>query len=351
VKHTTIIEHPTAAALGPVCEKLRGAERLLITCHIKPDGDALGSMLALGLAFKARGREVTLYSEEPVPNLLRFLPGADLVVCRVADPLPEDTTLVVLDCNEPQRIGREAQRLIDAASSIVVLDHHLSRTPPFWGSKAHRAQGCCVSYVLPEIFATGAIVFWVLRDLGWTITPDVATNLYTAILSDTGCFRHSNTTKSTFEMAAFLVESGADPHGVAVKLYQNCPVRRQRLLALILQTLELHGGGRVGLLLATAEMFRQAQAAEEDAEDFVAYARCIDSVEVAVFIKETQPGRVSVSLRSKSAFNVADFARTFGGGGHFHAAGFRAPGTAPEIRDAVLERLGPVFPDRGKHHA
>ena len=326
--------------LEAVIEAINTADRFLLTCHIKPDGDALGSLLGLGLALRHKGRDVTLFTEEPVPDTLRFLPGTEYIVNDVTDPLPKKTMLVVLDCNEPSRIGMYAQRFIGQASSIVVLDHHLTQGP-FLAQDTRRL----ISYILPDIFATAALVLWILEGLNWPISKDIATNLYTAILSDTGSFRHSNTNKTTFEMARELVAYGADPYFVANRLYQNHPLCRQHLLALVLNTIEVKGHGKIGLIQATPEMFHASGATEQNTEDFVGHVRCIDTVEVAIFIKEAHAGQVSVSLRSKSFFNVAELAREFGGGGHFHAAGFHRAGTASEVRDALLNRLTTYFSD------
>jgi len=225
-------------------------------------------LLGLGLALKDAGRDVTLFVEGPVPNTLQFLPGSQYLVSEVANPLPENTTLVVLDCNEPDRMGKQAQRLIEQASIIVVLDHHLGQAQ-FCTRNRGKKHPHCITYISPDIFATGAIVMRIIKELGWPITEDISTNLYTAILSDTGCFRHSN------------------PDGWR--------------------------------------------------------SRCIDTVEVAIFIKEVHAGQVSVSMRSKSFFNVAELAKEFGGGGHFHAAGFRKTGTAAEIREVLLKKINACF--------
>ena len=332
--------------LKAAVDAINASDRLLLTCHVKPDGDALGSVLGLGLALKDAGRDVTLFIEDPVPDSLQFLPGSQYLVNEVANPLPEKTTLVVLDCNEPHRIGKQAQRLIEQASLIVVLDHHLSQAP-FCAQNSGTKHPHCISYISTDIFAAGAIVLWIIKGLGWPITEDIATNLYAAILSDTGCFRHSNTNETAFRMAGDLVAHGANPYAVANQLYQNYSLCRQHLLGLVLRTIEVRGHGKIGLLQATPEMFRVSGAMEHDTDDFVGHVRCIDTVEVAIFIKEVYAGQVSVSMRSKSFFNVAKLAKEFGGGGHFHAAGFRKTGTAAEIREILLNQINAYLEGSG----
>ncbi|MDA8161993.1 MAG: bifunctional oligoribonuclease/PAP phosphatase NrnA [Desulfobacteraceae bacterium] len=327
-------------AVRAVADALNAADSLLLTCHVRPDGDALGSVLALGLALKDAGRDVIMYTEDPVPERFGFLPGSGLITNDPEPYLSGEFTLVVLDCNEPARIGSRAADLIGRASNIVMLDHHLTRVLD-WNGKG------TIAYVDSDVFATGAIVYWVLEALGWPVSEDVASNIYLAILSDTGCFCHSNTNETALEMAARMVGYGANPFKIANGLFQNYPIRRQRLLGLALKTLELRGHGKIGLMQVTPEMFRACGADESDTDDFVGYVRAIGTVEVAVFIKEVYSGQVYVSLRSKTSYNVAELAQEFGGGGHFHAAGCRFPASADDVRGVLLERLLKDFSGSG----
>lgn len=342
----TEVSYKDDETLKAAADAINASDRLLLTCHVNPDGDALGSVLGLGLALKDAGRDVTLFIEDPAPVSLQFLPGSQYLVNEVANPLPEKTTLVVLDCNEPHRIGKQAQRLIEQASLIVVLDHHLIQAP-FCAQTPGTKHPHCISCISTDIFAAGAIVLWIIKRLGWPITENIATNLYAAILSDTGCFRHSNTNETAFRMAGDLVAHGANPYAVASRLYQNYSICRQHLLGLVLRTIEVRGHGKIGLLQATPDMFRVSGATEHDTDDFVRHVRCIDTVEVAIFIKEVYAGQVSVSMRSKSFFNVAKLAKEFGGGGHFHAAGFRKTGTAAEIREILLNQMNAYLEGSG----
>ncbi|UKL14023.1 DHH family phosphoesterase [Dissulfurimicrobium hydrothermale] len=320
------------AAIKKVAEVLNSSDSFVVTCHVRPDGDAVGSILGLGLALKDAGRGAVIYTEEPIPERLAFLPGSEFVVSGAA-PMPERFILVVLDCNEPVRIGARFAELVEKASGVVVLDHHLAKILDSWGGKIS------VSYIEPGVFATGAIVYLVIEELGWPISDTVASNIYAAILSDTGCFCHSNTNEAAFLMAAKMVGHGADPYAIANGLYQNYSVARQRLLALALKTLELKGRDRIGLMQVTPDMFKICGASESDTDDFVGYVRALRSVEVAVFIKEVHEGQTYVSLRSKSFYNVSELAQEFGGGGHVRAAGFRMAASASEVRGLLLNRL------------
>ncbi len=314
---------------------MEGCAGLVLTCHVRPDGDAVGSMAGLGLILQGLGKEVILYCEDPVPQQLAFLPGTAQVVERLDPAAARERGLVVLDCSERSRIGRKAPWLFDACRPVVVLDHHITNDP-ICGPEGR--EQCC-QYIDTDLCATGALIFLMAQTQGWPIPPEAATCLYAAVVTDTGGFRNSNTDALALAVAHGLVRLGASPYGVASELYNRYPARRFRLMALVLRTLELMCGGRVAMIQATPDMFRATEAGREDTEEFVNIPRSIDGVEVAVFIKELPHGQVSVSLRSKSWADVAAVARAFGGGGHKRAAGFRVSGTAAEVRVALMESL------------
>lgn len=327
-----------------VAQVLEASDTLVLTCHVRPDGDAIGSMLGLGLALEAAGRNVIYYTRDIPAENLRFLPGTEKLVHLPPEPFPAGACLVVLDCSETDRIGEHGAYFLDHAERVVVIDHHLGQD--MCGSLDSGTginDGFCVQYINPEIFATGAICFALLERLEWPVSPEIATNFYAAILTDTGCFRHSNTTVLAFSMAARLVEYGADPYRISDNLFERLPVRKIELLGRALETISVDLDGMVAMLMVTPAMLQDTGASVQDADDFVCYARCIDGVEVSAFIKEVVPGQVSVSLRSRTWFNVAEAAEIFGGGGHFHAAGFHQPGTAGYWRQRLLDLLRPQF--------
>jgi len=307
---------------------LTNEKKFFLACHIRPDGDAIGSMLALGNSLILQDKEVVMYCADPVPEQLRFLKGSDKIT-NDASAISEDMTLIVLDCSEPKRIGSKGEEIFYTTQKRIVLDHHLSDEEP----------DVTICYQDSTLFATGALILCLLEELNWPIHKDIAESLYTAILTDTGCFRHNNTTELSFEMAKKLVELGARPDFVAQMLYQNYPLRRLHLLALVLKTLDVRLNGKIATIHATPEMFRVSKATEADSEDFVSYARSISTVEVAIFIREVHAGHCAVSLRSKKFFNVAKVAKEFGGGGHFFAAGFRTTGSVQEVREKLLKRI------------
>ena len=343
------LSHPER--LGAVAGALDESERVVLTCHVRPDGDAVGSMLGMAAALENAGKEVICYCQDEPPGNLSFLPGFERLVHTPPLPFPEGSALLVLDCSEADRIGEHGARMVDEAHRLIVIDHHLGQDMCGGSDTSEkqsdaRSDDFCVQYIDPDIFATGALCFAVLSQLEWNVTPEIATNFYTAILTDTGCFRHSNTTALAFDMAARLVEMGADPYDISDRIFERVPFRKLALLNLALDTLSLDLQGRVAMLHITRSMQEQAGASVQDSDDFVRYARCIDGVEVSAFIKEISDELVSVSLRSRSWFNVAAVAKSLGGGGHFHAAGFRAKGDAPLWRQRLVGMLQPIFEQR-----
>lgn len=316
---------------------------VLITAHVKPDADAVGSALALGLSLREAGREVYFCLQDKPPKTLAFLPGSqELFEKNGHQKLPENSVLFVLDCNELTRIGAVAQDVLEASSRVFVLDHHIKHSPLL-------GQDEVASKILYECCDTGAcatcaIVYRFLKLAGLPITLDVAINLYAGMLTDTGSFRYSNTEAETFEIAAELVKLGVVPNHLTQALYQTYPLSRQRLLGESLLNFEMACDDKVAVMCLTPEMYRKSGASEEDSHDFVSFIREIDTVEVAAFIKEIETGVVAGSLRSKKYFDVETLARSFGGGGHFHAAGFHLRGvSAQQVKVMLLERLSAAF--------
>nr|MDA8165497.1 DHH family phosphoesterase [Desulfobacteraceae bacterium] len=223
-------------------ETIGRAGRVLVATHVFPDGDALGSLLALADSLEAMGKTVYRYSEEPVSHLYDFLPGSDRLLTAVPEPAAFDCA-VALDCGDRYRLGREMERLL-AVRPFLVIDHHAGHTP--FGDLA---------WVDPERAATGEMVYDLIEALGGGVSAEAAYCLYAAIVSDTGSFKYSATTAETFRVARELVERGVKPSEVAGRLYDNYTVARLHLLTAVLDTLELHAGGRIALIKADREMF------------------------------------------------------------------------------------------------
>jgi phosphoesterase RecJ-like protein len=322
------------AAAGPgvpaaLIESLGGrAGEVLLLGHVHPDADVLGTLLALGLALEPAGWAVTLAGPHPVPEPLRFLPGADRY--QVWTRTPRRFPVVVMtDCPNPSR----AEGLLEAARAehgqVLNIDHHPD----------NQRYGT-INWVDTAAGATGEMVFELLRALELKMTADMAMNLFTAIHTDTGSFRYSNTTPRTLRIAADLVESGAKPDVVADLLYQQRSPDALRQLGDVLRRVETSPDGRMAWLALPRGLVSDAFAA---AEDLVNYPRSIASVRVAVLLREEAPGVIKVSLRGKGDVAVNGVARRFGGGGHDSAAGCTVAGTLADATESVLAAVREAF--------
>jgi bifunctional oligoribonuclease and PAP phosphatase NrnA len=305
------------------------AERILIATHVYPDGDALGSLLALAGALEASGKQVFRYTEQQASHLYDFLPGAALLQTVLPGNLKEFDCAVALDCGDRYRLGREMERLL-TIRPLLVIDHHVG----------HQSFGD-FSWVDAERASTGEMVYDLLRLLNKSINREMAYCLYAAIVSDTGSFKYSSTTADTFRVAGELAGLGVQPSEVAGRLFDNYTVSRLQLLTRVLASLTLHAGDRIAFITVTREMLEQTGTSQADTENFINYPRALTSVKIAAFVKETEDGLISVSLRSKEAsLDVARVAAGFGGGGHRNAAGFKLAGvTIEETREKLLRQL------------
>lgn len=282
-------------------------QTFLLATHINPDGDALGSALALAeaLAF-LRKKKVAIFNRDEVPGYYRFMPGYRKCRPTLGKLLDKKPLLVLLDCNSPERAALESYSFRKA----VVIDHHETESP--FGD---------VRWIERTAAATGLMVYHLIKALKVPLTKSMATNLYTAIAVDTGTFRYSNTSPDVLRVSADLVEAGAVPGLISENLYERWGKNRFDLLRLCLKTMEIRDG--VALMYATKSMFRETNTSESDTENFANYPRMIDSVLISALIRETDNGRWKVSMRSKGKANVAKIAAAHGGGGHRNAAGFR----------------------------
>jgi len=307
-----------------IIEVIRSGAKFLITSHVRLDGDAVGSELALHGMFREMGKDAVIYNQDEVPWNYRFLPGCDEIVHKMP-PVEDYDAVFVLDCSELERIGDEAEKLT-AAKLLVNIDHHLSNEG-FAELRIvdHRAS------------STGELLCRLIGETGVRTTKDMATNLYAAILTDTGGFRYATTGKETLLVAGALVGSGADPQWISENIYEDNPLERIRLLALVLGTLNLDLDGTVGSLVVNREALACSGALAGHTDGFVDYPRTIQGVVISVLYMEVAEGLYKVSLRSKGRWNVERVARNFGGGGHMNAAACRINGDLATVRKLVLD--------------
>ncbi len=315
--------------LSAICRVLREKDRFLVACHENPEGDAIGSELALALALRKMGKTATVLNADPVPANLLFLPGADTVV-HAGDGSKYDVAVVV-DCGSPERTGSVGHEL-RKCPLLVNIDHH--RTNGDLGE---------LSLVDPDAAATGLLIHRVLSAMGYEIGLDVATNIYVAVLTDTGSFHYGSSSPEAFEVAGEMVRRGVDPWAVAEQVYETQSARRLRLLGRVLASLEVSADGRVACITTMREDLREFASGKDALEGFINYPRSIVGVEVAVSFREEEGDAFRVSFRSKGRVDVSAVAARFGGGGHRNAAGCTVPGTLAEVRKVVLDALAAVM--------
>jgi bifunctional oligoribonuclease and PAP phosphatase NrnA len=299
-----------------VVNELKRRTHFVMVSHVKPDGDTLGAGLALGLALKSLGKHVWYFQEGEVPRNLRFLPETDLVTKDLPSDLPADTMFVFGDMSNPSRGGESLPEL--KRENILDIDHHL-------GNELFGA----FNYVLQDECSTGTCVLRLLKELGATITPEIATCLLTTIMTDTGGFMHSNTTAEVLRTSAWLVDLGADKEQVTVEIFANKRFAAQRLLGAVLSRAVLDDAGRYCWAVIDQQLIDELGADYEDTEDIINQLLAIEGVEVASLFKDFD-GAVRVSLRSSGRVNVQAVAFRLGGGGHFRASGLTYPGNIQE---------------------
>lgn len=312
---------------------LQTDRHFLICSHFNPDGDAIGSQLALAIFLIRMGKEAVVFNRDKIPEVYRFLPHADRIVHDLNGFDDFDCTFI-LDCSTFNRISEDFERFSNKGK-VIVIDHHQST----------KGDGA-INLIVPEASATGELIYQLIKKLNDPIPLEIAINLYTAILTDTGSFQFSNSTPYAFEIAGELVKAGVDPRYVAERVYESYSMERFQLLAKVLETLEIIDGGTIGVLTATRSMLQEVQATEEMTDGFANIPRSIRGVENAALFREVSDHLYKVSLRSKDAINMAQVASKFNGGGHSNAAGCLVRGNLSEVKQRVVAALREKMRDR-----
>jgi phosphoesterase RecJ-like protein len=315
------------ADLREVAEAVRPHDRFLITTHENPDGDSLGSILAMKLALEQLGKDAIMYlsGETPLPNEYKFMP-----LDEVRRTLPEDAgerVVLALDCANARRIGPDPG-VIERARLVIDIDHHHDNT-----RFGH------INLIVPSASSTGEILHDLFEVMGIDLTPNIAEALYIALVTDTGRFQYANTTPKALRVAAELVEAGADVHRVFQTVYENVAFAKLKLLARALERARVYEGGRMIVSHLERSDFEAAGAEEPFSEGIIDYLRAVEGAEIAALIREppTQNGPLRrVSLRTRAEdIDVSAIARKSGGGGHPQAAGFSSESSVEEITDFV----------------
>lgn len=318
-------------------ELIRGARRVLIPLHLSPDGDSVGSALAMASACRHLGSRATVVSSDPPPRLYRYLHGWE-EIRRPDDVGPDHDMLMLLDCSSVSRVGRV--RDVFACTGLpltVTIDHH--RTGVLVGD---------FQWIDPEAAATAEMVFdWMVRS-GVPIDSRVAAALYTGIATDTGFFAFSNTTASTLARASALVHRGVKPHEVHCWVNEDRPLRTVRILGRALDKMQAEMGGRLVWTLVTADDLRDKGAVAGDTEGVINHLRAVSGTEMCVIFVEAETGHVKMSFRSRERVDVSAVASRFGGGGHARAAGAKIKGDTEKVVNEVLTASRKVLADLGE---
>jgi len=322
----------TASTFDEIGQVLRDHQRFAILSHVRPDGDALGSQLALALSLQQLGKNVRVWNEDGMLEKYSFLPRAELLT-KPASTAEDVDVAIALDTAIQNRLGT-AFAAVGSAKIWINIDHH--RSNPGYGD---------LVIVDPSAPATGEIIFSLIKSQGLPFNHDIAENLYAAISTDTGSFQYPKTSARTFEIAAELVRVGSlDVGELSKQLYESYPRRRLELLRELLRTMRFEFGGQVASFSLTLKTAAALAVLPEDNEGLIDHLRAIRGVIVAVFFEELADGKVRVSMRSKDeAVDVCAICQKFGGGGHTLAAGARVRGSLAEVEEKVLEEIRDVL--------
>lgn len=307
--------------LAEVLNQIGRRSRFVLTSHARPDGDAVGSVLACAQILRSMGKQADVVLRDGVPHIYQPLPFSETVQA-VPSVNGDYEAAIILECDSVQRT-----RLAGLENKFLInIDHHTSARP-----------FANVNWIDPNACAIGEMIFRLAREAGVKLSPEMATCLYTAVVTDTGSFCFTGTNERTFALAQELVRSGADPVRIAQNVYFSNPVSKMRLLGAALG--QLHVDGALAWMYVTQADMDGSGAADEDCEGLVNYALAMEGIEVAVFFRELADSRYRVSLRSKGAVNVAKIAAGFGGGGHECASGCSVEGPFPVASERVLAQL------------
>ena len=323
-----------AAEFDRVCALIDEATDIAVCAHTSPDGDAVGSCLALAEIIESNwdGKKVTclLADDDDVPRTYSFLPGVERHV-HVADYACDPDLFICVDLSQASRLNL-AEAVLERSAHVAVLDHHPSNDK-FWDA----------GVVRPQAAAAGVIVTEFALHVGCELTSTMAQNLMCAVVTDTGRFQYSNADGEAFEVASMLVDAGASPSEIALRVYQSDRLAYIHLCAVIMARISTFEGGKVAYSYATAADFKANDVPLAECDGLIDLVRCVDGSEVALFLKEVPGGKIRGNLRSKCNLDISGIARRFGGGGHKAAAGFTFEGTIDEALAAAMPLLHQLF--------
>jgi phosphoesterase RecJ-like protein len=316
--------------LRPLAEKLDAAQSILLTTHSFPDGDGLGSELALSMALRKLGHRVTIINSDPTPNRFHFLdPDGEIQTWNPGTELPSVDLALVLDTHTWEMVGALAAPLRSASFPVLFLDHH--------PCNARRPGG--ELYGTPRASSTGELVYEVISILGADFDERMAECLYVSISYDTNSFKYIQSQSRPLEVAARLIQCGVDTDRVYRHLFASNPAGKTKLLGELLARVRFTCDGRISYVDIPYEMIQGAGVETEALRDIVTHLLEVKGVEIAVVFKEPHPGEIKISLRSKGSYSINSIAEDLGGGGHPFASGVELDGPLDEIQNKVLEKV------------
>jgi bifunctional oligoribonuclease and PAP phosphatase NrnA len=321
-----MINEPVATASTPVRQirdEIMRRQRFLLTSHARPDGDSIGSQLAMAFALEALGKQVRIVNADPAPEHYQDFPGMDRI--EIAGSASADVdAVIVMECSDLTRTGVTGLE----GAFLINIDHHA-------GNRLYGA----VNWHDESAAACGEMVFDLIRELGVPLTLEIATHLYLAILTDTGSFHHSNITPRTFDICRQTVEAGVNPAAMARRVFDSNSFGKLKLIGALLDSMELLDDGRLALLYMDDAMLEACNCTNNDTEGLINLPLTAREIQAVVFFKVGPTGEVRVSMRSKYDVDVRQVAGAFGGGGHKNAAGFTVTGSLEEVRPRIVELI------------
>ncbi|MCY6356640.1 DHH family phosphoesterase [Clostridium sp. ZS2-4] len=312
--------------INSVIEAINRSKKIGITCHVSPDGDALGSSLALMQGLLKLNKEAYIMSKESLPETFGYLPFCDEVNKNIDCILENTDTVIVLDCGNVGRINSNLS-MPNRNYTLINIDHHLSND--LYGD---------INYVNTDAAAVSEIIYEIFNMMNIEIDTDIATCLYTSLVTDTGSFKHSNTTDLTHKIAGHLINVGIDFSQIHRNIFENVKYSRIKLQGRVIENMYLTHDGKICIMKLTQEMLDEFDINNGDSSDIISLGTKIDTVEVAVLLKETEEG-VKVSLRSKTIVDVRKIAEKFDGGGHVRASGFASKKSLKEINKIIIKEI------------
>lgn len=328
-----------------IIDAIKNNNSFLILTHTTPDGDAFGSAIALKFLLEQFNKKAEIFTDYPIPMQYQFLPGIEFIKniellkfedlvfsCNSSQKNCLDfDTLIMVDCNNISRISNKheiIEKIKTFSGTKLIIDHHIESNP---------LSGNYLKWIEPDQAATGMMIFYLIKAFNGEITPQIATNLYTALIVDTGNFQFDNTTQEVLSTASELISCGAKPSYIYQQCFESWSTNRFRLFTRMLNSIELLPPVIIGFI--SKRDFDETCTQESDTERFVEFLRILKDIDISVLFREVQEGFLKVSLRSRGDVNVSKIAEEFGGGGHKNAAGYRIKASFEEAKSKLIEKM------------